>query len=185
MTPVDVTVLLSGGLDSAACVAFFLSEFHRVRALHIDYGQPAAAQELSAARAIAEHFCVDFTVLKFGGCALKTPGCIRGRNALLLLVALMEAQTRSGIVGIGIHKGSPYYDCSNNFLSTIQRLFDNYTDGSFLVSAPFIEWEKAAIWAFCQAKSVPVSLSYSCEKGTDPPCGNCLSCQDMEALRGR
>ena len=47
-------VLLSGGMDSAACVDFFKRQRIPVRGLHITYGQPAGQQEAPAAKAIAK-----------------------------------------------------------------------------------------------------------------------------------
>jgi 7-cyano-7-deazaguanine synthase in queuosine biosynthesis len=40
-----VSVLLSGGVDSTACVAFFLGESFAVRGLFIEYEQAALAKE--------------------------------------------------------------------------------------------------------------------------------------------
>lgn len=51
-------VLLSGGLDSSANLAFAAERDPVVLALHIDYGQRAAAPEWKAARAIAEYYGV-------------------------------------------------------------------------------------------------------------------------------
>ena len=49
-------VLLSGGLDSMACVHFYLKMGYEVSALFCDYGQPAAPQEREAAICIANYF---------------------------------------------------------------------------------------------------------------------------------
>lgn len=51
-------VLLSGGLDSSANLAFAAERDTVVLALHIDYGQRAAAPEWKAAQAIAEYYGV-------------------------------------------------------------------------------------------------------------------------------
>jgi 3'-phosphoadenosine 5'-phosphosulfate sulfotransferase (PAPS reductase)/FAD synthetase len=50
------TVLLSGGIDSSACLQFLLDRRHDVYALFIDYGQAAAERERLAAGAITENF---------------------------------------------------------------------------------------------------------------------------------
>ena len=50
------TVLLSGGIDSSACLQFLLDRRHDVSALFIDHGQAAAERERPAAGAIAKHF---------------------------------------------------------------------------------------------------------------------------------
>lgn len=51
-------VLLSGGLDSAANLAFAAERDTVVLALHVDYGQRAAAPEWRASQAIAEYYGV-------------------------------------------------------------------------------------------------------------------------------
>lgn len=49
----QATVLLSGGIDSAAVLALLKSQGMQVRCLFVDYGQPAAEQELAASSSIA------------------------------------------------------------------------------------------------------------------------------------
>lgn len=51
-------VLLSGGLDSSANLAFATERDTVVLALHVDYGQRAEAPEWRASRAIAEYYGV-------------------------------------------------------------------------------------------------------------------------------
>jgi 7-cyano-7-deazaguanine synthase len=46
------------------------------------------------------------------------------------------------------------------------------------LGAPFATWTKQDIIAYCRTRNVPVHLTYSCERGTEPPCGTCLSCKD-------
>jgi len=45
----EVLVLLSGGIDSAACVAFFQNRGNGVGGMFVDYGQISAAREKKAA----------------------------------------------------------------------------------------------------------------------------------------
>jgi 7-cyano-7-deazaguanine synthase len=94
----------------------------------------------------------------------------------------MEFGKRNGIIALGVHAGTPYIDCSQEFIKAIQSTFDDYSDGRIRIGAPFVEWKKQDIWLYCQEKQVPVKLTYSCEKGCKPPCGRCLSCRDRKAL---
>ena len=55
----EVAVLLSGGVDSAACVQFFREVGRPTCALFIDYQQAAVRQEYAAAKALTEHFGAD------------------------------------------------------------------------------------------------------------------------------
>lgn len=49
-------VLLSGGLDSAVCLAFAVRQVEVALCLTVDYGQSAAGREIAAARALAAHY---------------------------------------------------------------------------------------------------------------------------------
>lgn len=175
-------VLLSGGIDSAACLAFCLKNHTGVQCLHVSYGQPAARLESAAATAIARHFDVPLNSFQWSGLRELGAGEIVGRNAFLLLAALLHIGRSQGVLAIGIHRNTPYYDCSPPFLSALQTLFDHYCDGRVRLTAPFVDWSKAQIYSFCHDARVPIKLTYSCESGADPPCAACLSCRDRQAL---
>ena len=63
-----------------------------------------------------------------------------GRNAFLLFAALTEIEAFSAILLLGVHSGTPDYDCSSNFISAIQSIIDGQCDGRIRVVAPFLEW---------------------------------------------
>ncbi|OFV99878.1 MAG: hypothetical protein A3H28_06925 [Acidobacteria bacterium RIFCSPLOWO2_02_FULL_61_28] len=158
-------VLVSGGVDSAACVDFYQRERLAVSGIHLIYGQPAARQEAAAATSVAHHYGIPLSHVQLVGARPKSDGELLGRNALFLFTALMELEARSAILALGIHSGTPYYDCSPNFLSTIQAIVDGQCDGRIRVAAPFLEWTKKEIWDYCLQHRVPIELTYSCERG--------------------
>ena len=176
-------VLLSGGIDSAACVDFYQRQMYEMDALCVDYGQPAAAFEMKAASAVSRYFGIPLRVLKVDGAQPKTGGEITARNAFLLFAAIMELQSTPAIVALGIHSGTRYFDCSPSFVEKAQAIIDGQCNGMIRVVAPFIEWTKKEIWAYCVEHGVPLTLTYSCERGSEVPCGTCASCRDLEALR--
>jgi 7-cyano-7-deazaguanine synthase len=170
-------------VDSAACIDFYQRQGFEVSGLHVTYGQPAARQEAGAAAAIAHHYRIPLNVIQLVGTCPKSDGELFGRNALLLFTALMEIDDRSAIIALGVHSGTPYYDCSSSFLTAVQSIVDGQCDGRIRVVAPFLEWTKKEIWDYSLEHRVPIDLTYSCERGLDHPCGVCLSCRDLEALR--
>ena len=178
----SVAVLVSGGIDSAALLAFYLSRRFSVRALFVDFGQPAAKHESRAAEAVCKHYGVHLSIMTVKSEATFSSGEITGRNAFLVFAALLGCGAHPGMIAIGIHEGAPYYDCSEGFLNSIQTVVDGYAAGKIKVAAPFLAWGKQVIWEFCKEARVPVESTYSCEKGGVPPCGKCLSCKDREAL---
>ena len=181
----STVVLLSGGMDSAAAVQFYFDMRHHVKGLYVDYGQAASHEELRAARLVALHYGVDLDEVKVSSSQSFGAGEVRGRNAFLVLTALVVNPQLKGIVSMGIHSGTAYFDCSEEFAQQISKLLMDYTDGSVAFDAPFLSWSKGAIYDYCVQNQVPIQVTYSCESGRDPSCGTCLSCLDREAISAR
>ena len=179
----NVTVLLSGGIDSAACVAFYMASGHRVSALHVDYGQLARHDERQAALAIAVQMRVPLKILSIHDCIPKRDGQIRGRNCFLISLAVMEAESEAQLLALGVHSGTPYYDCSSAFMQMMNALVVSQTDGMVQVGAPFLAGTKRQIWVFAANCDVPLSLTYSCERGGKVTCGACPSCKALRQIR--
>lgn len=177
----NVLVLASGGIDSTACIAFYLSRQAAVEAVFFDYGQKAIQNERDAVRAVGNHFGISVREID---CSLGkfSSGLIRGRNLFLLGAALVSFAKAHGLIAIGVHAGTDYADCSTIFIQEIQRIFDLSTDGRVQVAAPFLSWDKTQIWDYCVTHKVPLELTYSCENGDAQPCGHCLSCKSLERL---
>lgn len=176
-------VLLSGGLDSSACVCFYVSDGFKVDTLFFDYGQPAAKEERRAATAISTHYRTSHRDIGIVGSAPKKSGIIQGRNAFLFLSAFTEwVNKRTGLIAIGIHAGTRYPDCSAQFISSVQNIFNLYSDGRILAAAPFVNWSKRDIWEYCRTQKIPIELTYSCQAGGKTTCGKCDSCLDRKAL---
>ena len=117
----QVIVLLSGGLDSAAC-ASAIKERQRLRCMFVDYGQPAAKWEKNAADQICAALSMPLTTVTVSAQASFGVGEILGRNAFLVLTALTFSGIQVGEIVIGIHSGTPYYDCTPAFLVSMNRL---------------------------------------------------------------
>jgi 7-cyano-7-deazaguanine synthase len=176
------TVLMSGGIDSSACAHFLLARGYVVEGLFVDYGQAAVGPESRAVAIIADHLGVSFRRISFAGFAPSGSGELVGRNALLVFAALFANRGRSGLLGLGIHAGTPYYDCSGEFFAAADRLVAEHTDGKVAVVAPFVNWPKRDIRDYFISAKLPVGATYSCEVGSEPSCGKCASCRDRRAL---
>jgi 7-cyano-7-deazaguanine synthase len=171
-------VLLSGGIDSCACTQFYLDLSYDVTGFFVDYGQAARVPERAAALTLASHFGIECQEITCRGGALFGVGEIRGRNAFLILSAALWSPARAGTIAIGIHYGAPYFDCSAPFLGTVNILLDGYTDGRLRAAAPFLNLDKSQIVRYSLDHGLPLHLTYSCERGAVPACGNCLSCHE-------
>ena len=125
--PARVWLLLSGGIDSAACLAFYLKNAYCVNCLHVTYGQPGSDSERKAAARVAGHYDVPLTPLSWTGSSRLSPGEILGRNAFLITAALLEIQSGSGLLGIGIHAR----DCVPRLFHLLSR-YDGPANGPLL-----------------------------------------------------
>ncbi|MBN2571868.1 MAG: 7-cyano-7-deazaguanine synthase [Ignavibacteriales bacterium] len=177
-----VTVLFSGGIDSTACLHYYLSHNYSVLGLFVDFGQKSAKKEFDAVKNISKYFKIEFNSIQFSEYPYETSGKINGRNLLLLSAALFYSKYTSGIIALGIHSGTSYPDCDQSFIDSVQHTFDIYMDGKVQIECPFINFEKKEIYKYCIDSNIPLELTYSCEMGAKQPCGQCLSCKDLIAL---
>jgi len=177
-----VLVLSSGGIDSTACIKFYKNQKSRVYSLFIDFGQLSKTKELKASQKIAKYYKIPYSLIKIKNNIQYGSGLLIGRNAFLLTTALINFKHDTGIIAVGVHSGTSYSDCSENFIHEMQAVFDIYALGCIRVGAPFLNWSKADIYNFSKKEKIPLELTYSCELGKKQPCGKCNSCKDLEKL---
>jgi 7-cyano-7-deazaguanine synthase len=116
----NAIVLLSGGIDSAACARYLQESGQSVHALFVDYGQKAAGPERNAAEQLSSVLGVELSTIQMKAPGSFGTGEISGRNAFLIFCCLLvKGRERPNAIGIGIHAGTPYYDCSSAFLEAI------------------------------------------------------------------
>lgn len=181
----DVWILMSGGIDSAACAQFFVERGDKVRGVFVDYGQRAARPEQRAALNVSNELQIPLVTLAFDSDQNFGTGEIMGRNAFLIFAALMGVRPRAGILSLGIHAGTGYYDCGREFVDNIGQVINSYTCGKLALHCPFLHQDKGFILDYLRSRSFPMNLTYSCELGTIPPCGQCLSCRDRNVFQAR
>jgi len=196
-------VLLSGGLDSATCLAMARDDNRACVALSVRYGQRHSA-ELDAAAQLAaaadvEHVVVDVDLRAVGGSALTDdiavphgqpqPGIpttyVPARNTVLLALALGLAEVRHADevwIGVNAVDYSGYPDCRPEFIAAFQALADvatkSTTEGATIsVRTPLIDLSKADIIRTGVALGVDYAATLSCY---DPiggiSCGTCDAC---------
>ena len=171
-------VLLSGGLDSLVCTHLLREQGWGITALFVDYGQKAQAAEMTAVRNLAEQQKLELETAKIVTGRVFDQGLILGRNSALISLALLSAEPRHTGIAIGIHSGTDYYDCSAKYFQRMSTLVVESSSGKMELLAPLLNWSKAQIAEYAIEKRLPIKKSYSCENGTLPPCGDCMSCKD-------
>ena len=178
MRSLPTIVLMSGGIDSSSIVAACQRKGIQPSGMFIDYGQPSARSEWSAAQEIARHYAVAIRRVGLGFHLASNEGEFSGRNALLVLAAAGMTETRPLQIALGIHALSKYYDTTPLFLRHMQRMLNGYFGGSVALSVPFLAETKAGVVEFAMRNCVPLELTYSCEVQNAPQCGRCPSCRD-------
>ncbi|MCY4580339.1 MAG: 7-cyano-7-deazaguanine synthase [Chloroflexi bacterium] len=178
----DVWLLMSGGIDSTASAHYFAQRGDAVQGIFVDYGQAAVCREREAANAVADYLSIPIAELRFQSPQRFATGEIVGRNAFLIFSAMMGMNLKQGILSMGIHAGTQYYDCGSDFIKRVGVLIDNYSVGQLTLHCPFQNNNKDFVYAYALSECIPLHLTYSCELGTVPPCGQCLSCKDRYAL---
>ncbi len=204
--PRRAVVLLSGGLDSATCLAIAQAGGYLSSAISFDYGQRHRAEldaacHVAAACGVQDHRVVRIDLGSFGGSALtdtaiavpESPGegipvtYVPARNTVFLAYALGMAEVLGAtdiFIGVNAVDYSGYPDCRPEFIRKFEELANLATragvEGSrFHVHAPLIDMSKADIIRRGMALGVDYALTVSCYQA-DPQglaCGRCDSCR--------
>lgn len=200
-------VLLSGGLDSATCLAMAHQQGFSTYCLSFDYGQRHQT-ELEAAARVAkvlgacEHRVVKLDIGQFGGSALTDsniavpvdgvqPGIpvtyVPARNTIMLSFALAWAEVlaaRDIFIGINAVDYSGYPDCRPEFVFAFESMANLATKAGvegwkLSVHAPLINLSKADIIRTGSALGVDYSQTISCYQANSDgaACGVCDSCR--------
>lgn len=177
----QVIVCCGGGIDSTAVLHYYQALDFQVCGIHFDYGQPACPGERQTLNNIAKHFGISIVTATIEPSAThQLKNMIVGRNALFILSAINHFQQHSGLVSLGIHAGTEYYDCTVRFVENFQYILDGYLGGSVQLDCPFLNFTKADILAYCKKWEIPVHLTYSCVRNPTKACGNCASCLERQ-----
>ncbi len=199
-------ILLSGGLDSATCLAIAHEAGYECYTLSFAYGQRHDA-ELSAAKIIAErlgavkHRVVTLDIGQFGGSALtdKTIDVpdyqenktipvtyVPARNTIFLAMALGFAETIGAhdiFIGANAVDYSGYPDCRPEYIQAFQHMANLATKSAvegapFTIHTPLMHLSKSDIILEGIKLGVDYSLTVSCYQSTTEglACGHCESC---------
>jgi len=199
-------VLLSGGLDSATCLAIAKSQGFECYALSLNYHQRHIA-ELQAAQILAfslgakEHKTVNLDLSMFGGSALTdnaiaipesaTEGIpvtyVPARNTIMLSLSLAWAEVLGAqdiFIGVNALDYSGYPDCRGEYVKAFQEMANLATKSAvegkkITIHAPLIDLTKAQIIQLGTKLGVPYSDTVSCYQADEngQACGLCDSCR--------
>ena len=202
----NAVVLLSGGLDSATCLAIAESQGFNCYCLSLDYHQRHIA-ELNAAQNIAaklgakEHKTAQLDLSLFGGSALtdneiqvpesESEGIpvtyVPARNTIMLSLSLAWAEVLGAqdiFIGVNALDYSGYPDCRGEYVAAFQQMANLATKSAvegrtITVHAPLIDMTKSEIITKGTALGVDYSMTVSCYQADalGRACGLCDSCR--------
>lgn len=188
----NAIVLVSGGLDSATCLAIARDEGFRCHALSFQYGQRHRAELAAAARVAAhqgaiEHRVMQIDLAAFGGSALTDTAIavpeggaagasipvtyVPARNTVFLAFALAWAevlQAHDIFIGVNAVDYSGYPDCRPEFIAAFERMANLATregvEGRepLRIRTPLIDLTKAEIIRRGTALGVEFGATVSC-----------------------
>ena len=206
MVTKKAVILLSGGLDSATCVAIAQSEGFEPIALSFDYGQRhntelAAACRIASVFGIKDHRVLRLDLGRIGGSALTDTSIavpvagsegipvtyVPARNTIFLSFALGLAEVTGAndiFICVNAVDYSGYPDCRPEFIDAFTRLANLATKASvegqlLTIHTPLIALSKADIIRMGQRLGVDYSLTVSCYQADQEgrACGVCDSCR--------
>ena len=198
-------VLLSGGADSATCLAVARSRGFAVYALSFDYGQRnrcelEASKKIAAQLGAVEHRIFKLDIAQWGGSALTDPEIsvpdgeaagipvtyVPARNLVFLSLAASWAEVlnaRHIFIGVNSVDYSNYPDCRAAFIESFLHTVNLGTcaadeDWKWTIETPLQNLSKAEIVKLGVDLGVDYSLTVTCYSPDEDgrACGRCASC---------
>jgi 7-cyano-7-deazaguanine synthase len=184
-------VLVSGGLDSATCLAIAKSEGYQCYALSFDYGQRSSS-ELTAAGQLTRYFgavshqIIPLGIGRLGGSALTDHSVdvpidgvvlnqipvtyVPARNTVFLSYALAWAEVLHAdaiFIGVNALDYSGYPDCRPEYIEAFEKMANLATKASIeghpiRIRTPLIRMTKAQIVSMGTCLGVDYSRTVSC-----------------------
>lgn len=199
-------VILSGGMDSTVLLHHVVKDlnYDEVYAVSFNYGQ-RIIRELScaafqaAACNVKEHKIINMDFFRdiskmsaLTNTDLKIPKAkddvgnaqplsyVPFRNLLLLTTAAGWAESIGaehiyyGAVQTDDYSG--YWDCTGNFLTKVNEVYGLNRKNTIQIKAPLIHSTKEDVIKKGIELKVDFRQTHTCYEGTDPACGECVSC---------
>lgn len=170
-----IVIGLSGGMDSATLLGYFLGQGFAVHACSFAYGSKHSPYELNAAESIVEYYRDRGYNIKHSYFDLKQPfqifksnllqsggeipeghyeeesmkqTVVPGRNLIMSAIMAGVAESEGAqAIGLGVHAGDHhiYPDCRPGFINSLKSTLNASTEGKVSVLAPFLDLDKHKI----------------------------------------
>lgn len=188
-----LVVLVSGGVDSTVISVLARRGGIAVHPLFIDYGQLCVDREWHACLQLHESHGLPVPVrLQASGFGRSVPSGLTDsaldiieraflpcRNLLFAVCGAAYAYSLNvDCVALGLidESAAIFPDQTSEFLVETERVLRLATGRGIRLVAPLLTLSKAQVLAI--AAEIGVVGTYSCHRGTEEPCGQCISCRE-------
>jgi len=207
-----VVVSLSGGMDSATVLGYYVNKGYKVYPINFQYNSKHNKYELECAKKLIEYYeteplkivKLDFISELFKSNLLQDQGeipeghynddnmsltVVPGRNSIFISIMTGYAESIGAeIIAVGTHMGdhAVYPDCRAEYIDSMRQSMFLASDKRVLIETPVQRFDKTGILelGYSLEKPVPYELSRTCYKDQELSCGLCGSCQErLEAFK--
>ena len=199
-------VILSGGMDSTVLLHYVKKtlNYDEIYAITYNYGQ-RIAREIDCAKSqalicnVKEHKIINMDFFRdiskmsaLTNTDLKIPKAkddignaqplsyVPFRNLLLLTTAAGWAESVGAehlfYGAVQTDDFSGYWDCTSLFLNKVNDVYGLNRKNQIQVKAPFMQFSKEQVIKTGIELEVDFRHTHTCYEGTDPACGECVSC---------
>ena len=196
----SVVVLLSGGQDSATCLAVAAQYHQSIHCVCFDYGQRHKI-EMASSHKLAQLAGASFQIIDLTFMAGLSDSAmihanqpikqdegelpstfVPGRNALFLTVAAMVAhQVNAKEIYTGVCQTdySGYPDCREDFIHSQMTTINLAMETNIAIKTPLMHLTKAQTVLLMKdlGQLAWYQHTHTCYEGTQPACGKCPACK--------
>ena len=179
-------VLLSGGMDSAACLAWARMEYDWIDAVFFNYGQRHSEREYRSVIRLTRHFGINHWSLPL---KIESPSSLTGgdgelrgpdvvvpnRNEIMLRqAASLFSPPAVVVMGCCRDDWETFEDCRPEFFDRMRGEL-----APVRIATPVLDLDKRGVFEFAQkyGGTALLDLTWSCYAGGDEPCGACGACE--------
>ncbi len=201
-----IVLLSGGLDSSTALFLAKAQGYEELYALSFKYGQKhdkelQCAKQIACAAKVKEHKIIELMLNQWGNSSLTNETVkiadgdinritipdtyVPARNMVFLAVAASYADAMNItdiFIGVSEVDYSGYIDCREEFIKSMEQTINQGTvlgaekKQKITIHAPFLHMKKADEIRLGQQLGVDYSLTWSCYRGTEKPCGTCDSC---------